>query len=216
MKGITFMVMLLTLTIIVTASFGYNNIDGAILTPDLWCKLTGCTIQGNLTVIGNITSDNVFIKQYIFSHTEDTQPVISNNIWTNLTMSQEDDDIKFGISHTFNDSTNDTYIISEDGIYEINFNFDMEDGSPSASDIDIAGRVLVNGVEIEGSVFENDIIKQAIEYELVHTFLARLNSGDEIVFQFIADDADVIISTHASFGDHPDSATLIIKKIANL
>ncbi len=174
-------------------------------------------ISGGLVVTGNITSENVFVPQYVFSHTDETIPLDGANVWTNVTFQQEVDDIKQGITHNFDDETNTTYTINKDGIYEINFNFDMEDTSIGASDIDVAGRVVfLNGAEIIGSVFENDIIKQAVEYELVHTFLARLNSGDQIIFQFIADDEDVVISTHASFGDHPDSATIIIKKIANL
>ncbi len=174
-------------------------------------------IDGNLNVSGNITSQNVFIPQYVFSHNDATIPVVDANVWTNITFDQEDDSIKQGITHTFNDNTNTTYNINEDGTYSINFNLDIEDLSVGASDIDVAGRIVyINGSEIVGSVFENDIIKQAVEYELVHTFLASLKSGDKIIFQFIADDADVVISTHASFGDHPDSATIIINKIANL
>ncbi len=191
-------------------TFGVIDVlNGLIVTNDVF-------IDGDLNVTGNITSANVFIPQYVFSHTNATIEIVGENVWTNVTFEQEEDNIKQGISHIFNDNSNDTYIINEDGIYEINFNFDIQDTSVGASDIDIAGRVISNEVEIEGSVFENDIIKQAIEYEIVHTFLARLNSGDEIKFQFIADDEDVVISTHASFGDHPDSATIIIKKIANL
>ncbi|KKK57300.1 hypothetical protein LCGC14_3055860, partial [marine sediment metagenome] len=91
------------------------------------------------------------------------------------------------------------------------------DTSPSASDIDAAGRIIYkNGTEIKGSAFEGDIIKIQIETEISHSILARLLVGDEIIFQFIADNANVQVSTHGTFGDHPDSATIIIEKIANL
>ena len=174
-------------------------------------------ILGNLSVTGNITSENVFIPQYMFAHNDATIQVLGANIWTNITFDQEDTDVKFGISHVFDDNTNHTFTIMQDGVYEINFNLDMEDVSVGASDIDVAGRVIYsNGTEIVGSVFGNDIIKQSVEFELVHTMLARFVSGDKLVFQFISDDEDVVLSTHASFGDHPDSVTIIIKKVANL
>ena len=175
------------------------------------------TYGGNMIGDGNITSENVFIKQYVFSHTSDNLPVLGASVWTNLTLSEEETAIKFGISHTFNDDTNDTFTFNEEGVYEFTYDYDMIDFSIGSSDIDVAGRVIFgNGTEILGSVFETDIIKKAIEGEVTHNFLVRVKSGDSVVFQFIATDSDVQISTHGTFGDHPDSATIIIKKIANL
>ena len=174
-------------------------------------------MKHNLNVSGNITSENVFLKQYIFVHDDRTSILALANVWANVSFDQEVAEIKKGITHTFNDNTNHTFTINEGGVYDINYDFNIIDTSVSASDIDVAGRlVFVNGTEILGSVFETDIIKQNIENELTHTFLARFGAGDKVVFQFIADDVDVEISTHGSFGDHPDSTTIEIKKIANL
>ncbi|KKM60194.1 hypothetical protein LCGC14_1544250, partial [marine sediment metagenome] len=174
-------------------------------------------VSGDLNVTGIVYGSNVFVPQYIFSHTNATIPLLGVNTWTNITFDQEVTSIKFGISHTFNDNTNQTFTINENGIYNIEYDYDVVDTSPSASDIDTAGRIIyTNGTEIVGSAFENDITKQQIETEISHSTLARLNAGDEIIFQFTADDADVVISTHGTFGDHPDSATIIIEKIANL
>ena len=174
-------------------------------------------VDGNINTTGNITSENVFIPQYLFAHNNATIPLVSDNVWENITFDQEDSDIKFGISHIYNDSTNQTFTINKNGVYEFSYNFDIIDTSVSANDIDIAGRViLINGSEILGSVFETDITKQNIEVELSHSFLVRLIKGDKFIFQFIADDSDVKISTHGTFGDHPESASIIIKKIANL
>ena len=60
--------------------------------------------------------------------------------------------------------------------------------------------------------FETDIFKNGEEVELSHSFLAILSDGDRLIFQFIAEDEDVQISTHATFGDFPESASVIIKK----
>ncbi len=173
--------------------------------------------DGDLNVTGNITSANVFIPQYIFSHTNETIGLDTVNVWKNITFQQEATDIKFGILHTHNDNSNQTFTINIAGIYNLEYDFDVVDTSPSASDIDVSGRIIYkNGTEIVGSAFEIDITKQQIETELSHSTLARLNAGDQIIFQFIANDVDVAISTHGTFGDHPDSATIIIEKIANL
>ena len=126
-------------------------------------------------------------------------------------------EIHTGISHTFSDNTNHTFTINEDGVYDINYNYNLIDTSASSTDIDVAGRVVYdNGTEIDGSVFETDITKKDIETEISHSLLANLVKGDIIVFQFVAEDVDVQMSTHGTFGDHPESATIVIKKIANL
>lgn len=178
---------------------------------DAFCKLTGCQVTGN------ITSKNVFIPQYAFSHTDETIPVIAAMNWTNITFGQEVTDILQGIAHTHSGLDNDTFTFSMDGIYDIDYDIDAEDTSPSASDIDVAVRlVYVNETEVVGSVFETDITKQGTEIELSHNFLMMARAGEQVKLQFIATDADVEISTHGTFGEHPESATIIIMKIANL
>lgn len=201
------------------AEWVWEILDGAGSLVEVFVVgLQNSTLQTDFfNVTGNITSQNVFIPQYIFPHTDATIPLISINVWENITFDQETTDIKFGISHTFNDDTNHSFTINEDGVYSLEYDFDVVDTSPSASDINTAGRVIFeNGTEILGSAFETDIVKQQIETQLSHSFLAKFNSGDKIIFQFTADDIEVLVSTHGTFGDHPDSATIIIEKVANL
>lgn len=160
---------------------------------------------------------NAFSPQYIFAHDNQTRSVLGANEWTNVSFSQEEIDIKRGITHTHNDVTNTTFTINADGIYEFKYTFSFIDTSASASDIDVAARVIyINGTEIIGSVFETDITKQQVETELTYPFKANLKLGDQIILQFIATDADIQISTHGTFGDHPDSVTLNIDKKYNL
>ena len=172
---------------------------------------------GDATFSGIVYGSNLFIPQYLYAHTNATIPILGASEWTNITFAQEDTDVKFGISHIYNDNTNHTFTIMQDGVYEIDFDIDVEDTSAGASDVDIAGRVIyVNGTEIIGSEFETDITKQGVETELSHDFLAIFKAGDEIVVQFVATDEDVQISTHATFGDYPESASVVINKVANL
>lgn len=200
------------------ASIYYNASDFIIDSAEVGSGKT--YFKENVTFEKDVVINGVLFggsPQYIFAHNNESMPLITANVWQNVTFSQEATYIKMGISHVHNDATNITFTISESGIYDIDYDFDVIDTSPSASDIDVAGRVIfTNGTEILGSVFESDITKQNIEVEISHNFLARLGAGDEIVFQFVADDADVEISTHGTFGVHPESATIMIEKIANL
>ena len=112
---------------------------------------------------------------------------------------------------------NHTFEITQDGVYFGDYEYDVEDISVGSSDIDVAGRLIyVNGTEVIGSDHETDITKRGIQVELAFDFLFVARAGDKFVFQFIATDEDVQISTHGTFGDHPESAAIIIKKYANL
>jgi len=155
-------------------------------------------------------------EAYVFAHTNRTIPVVGANLWTNITFDQEATDIIFNIAHVSTDDTNTTFTISDSGIYSVAYDLDIEDTSAAASNIDVAARMIfTNGTEIVGSVFETDITKQGIEVELSHDFLIDCQAGDQFVFQFVAEDADVQISTHGTFGVHPESATIEMNKIAD-
>ena len=204
-------------------SSAITQLDDSVTCSDLWVDVAGdvmtggLNISGDLNVTGNVTSENLFIKQYIFAHTNRTHSLVTMSVWANLTFDQEQTDIKFGISHDITTNQNGTFTINDAGIYEITFDIDIIDTSVGASDIDVAARVIfINGTEITGSVFETDIIKQATETELSHTLLARFGAGDKIVFQFTADDVDVEVSSHRTFGVHPESASIVIKKVSNI
>lgn len=189
---------------------GLNLFKIIFLSLIFFIVLTGCTSNKVIVV-------NPPLPAYAFSHTNETIPVTGANEWTNITFGQEEPDIESNILHTHNSIENDTFIILISGIYNIDYDLDVIDQSVGASNIDVAGRLIFeNGSEISGSIFETELTKQATETELSHNFLASLTNGSRITFQFIAEDADVEISTHGTFGDDPESATVLMFKIANL
>ena len=162
-----------------------------------------------------------FNATYIFTHTNITKFVLGANEWTNMSFEPDfdgepDNDIKYGILHDRDSSTqNHSFQIQLGGIYDIEYDLDMIDtsGAP-ATTFDVAGRVIYdNGTELDGSIFETTLSRQDAEVEVSHTFLARLEALDVIVFQFIAEDAQVEISTHGTFGDQPESASVVIERI---
>lgn len=202
---------------------GEIQIISRALTGDEFGTINNFTVAEGNHFIGdgsylyNVNISEDYIPQYMFSHTNETIAVKGVGTWTNITFSQEDSDIKQGISHTFNDNTNHTFTIMEDGIYNVDYDLDVQDTSVGASNINVAARlILTNGTEIKGSVFEIDLTKQGTEAEISHNFLIKSLAGDEYVVQFTASDSDVQVSTHGTYGDYPESATLVINKIANL
>ena len=174
-------------------------------------------VSGNINATGIVYGSNLFIPQYLFSHTNENISVLGAGTWTNITFSEEATAIMSGISHTYNDNSNQTFTMQKSGIYEVDYDLDVEDLSGASTDVDVAGRLIyTNGTEVSGSVFETDVTKKGISTEVSHDFLVSVQAGDSFIAQFTASDGDVRVSTHGSFGDHPESATITIKKIANL
>ena len=170
-----------------------------------------------ITTSGNVTSENLYTSQYLFAHTNETKLVDDANEWTNMTFFQEETDLAQGVEHSGFSDNNHTFNFNVSGIYDIDYDLDMIDTSAGASDVDVAGRVIfTNGSEVLGSVFETTITKQNVEVEVSHNFLARFEKGDSIIIQFIAQDAEVEVSTHGTFGEHEESASVLILKVANL
>jgi len=194
-----------------------NDGDAANLVDAMRLDETGLNVSENLVVGGNITGTNVFAPQYASIHSHNNVSLIGADVWTNITIDSDDDPLKRGIQHSTNGVENMTFNITVDGVYDIDYNLDVIDTSVSSTDIGVAGRVIyINGTELVGSVFEVDITKKAIENELSHNFLVELKNGDRIIFQFIASDGDVVVSTHGDFGDETEAVGVVIFKLANI
>ncbi|KKM25261.1 hypothetical protein LCGC14_1596820, partial [marine sediment metagenome] len=199
--------------------YGYEN-----KTLNLTINGIQIAAYGNdsIVYVPNVTSSNLFVPVDLFTHTNATTTLPGASTWANVSFAidfvgEPDDDVKFGILHDRTGDQNHTFTILFDGIYSISYNFDVEDTSLGNSDIDVAGRAIYdNGTEIHGSVFETDIIRVDVETELFHPFSARLEAGDVVVFQFVADNGNVRISTHGTFGDQPESASVQFIKIRNI
>ena len=200
-------------------TFG-GRTDAAFYLDNSTARNGTVVLTANFEARGNITSDNVFVPVYLFTHTNATVPVTGANEWTNMTfpldfVGEVNDDIKFGILHTRTDNQNHTFTVLFDGVYDIDYDLDVINTGPPGA-IDVAARVIYdNGTEIHGSVFEENIANQNAEVELTHDFLVQLKKDETIVLQFISDDADTEISTHGTFGDQPVSGSIRIFKIAN-
>ena len=194
----------------ITFVFG-EMIDNII---DGWIRITGgLNITGDMQVGGNVTAENVFLPSFLFAHLNKTIPVASAGDWYNITFDEEEADPKRRITHTYNDVTNDTFIIIDDGYYNIHYamSFSSSNAAPTSH---IIMRVIKNGLEIGGSLLEEDATKQYSDFTISNGPIVYLVTGDEIVFQFTSDDTDVSLTSHRSYGDHHDTAIIKIIRIA--
>ena len=149
---------------------------------------------------------------HFFSHTNSTLPATVGT-WRNITFDQDLIESIEGATHDPTGSLNYTFNITESGIYKFQYFTSFTDSSPSPTS-NIAVRVILNGIEINGSTFEIDSVRQDAEIEGSNTIHAKIAAGDAIAFQFISDDADVLLATHSTFGQHPDSATVTMERIS--
>ncbi len=170
------------------------------------------TFSGDLDVGGNITAENVFLLADISAHTNSTIPVATAGVWYNVTFNDGVSTPVKDISHTYNDVTNDTFTIVHTGTYEIRYTVTVTDSNPTPG-THISVRLIKNGVEIDGSLLEEDSTRQYAEFTIGNGPHVDLVTGDEIKLQFIADDTTVSMEGHQTFGDHKDSATMKIKRI---
>lgn len=169
-------------------------------------------IGGNLQVDGIITAENVFIPAYVFAHTNTTIAVASAGTWYNVPFDEEPSGPKSRITHTHNDNTNDTFTIQDDGTYNIHYAMSFSDASPSPTS-HIVMRVVKNGVEIKGSLLEEDSTKQYSDFTISNGPIVELVTGDEIKFQFASDDTDVSLTSHRTYGEHHDLGVVKIIRI---
>ena len=169
-------------------------------------------IYGGLNVTENITADNVFLLADISVHTNATIPVASAGVWYNVTFDDGIDGPVKDISHTYNDGTNDTFTIVHTGTYEIRYTVTVADSNPTPG-THVAVRLIKNGVEIDGSLLEEDSTRQYADFTIGNGPHADLTAGDEIKLQFTASDTSVSMESHQTYGDHKDSATVKMKRI---
>lgn len=167
--------------------------------------LTGCTSKKILVV------NPSFLPSHAYAHTDITMDAIVNE-WINISFSQEKANPLARVLHDPTGAFNNSFNITESGIYRIQMLATFTDSSPSPSS-NIATRITRNGTEINGSVIEDDPTKQNAEIEISNLIHVSLTEGDMISLQFIADDADVSLTTHQTFGDHPDSAIFAMMRI---
>jgi len=151
---------------------------------------------------------------FLFAHIGNTINITSGGVWYNVTF-DEDASYKQRINHTYDDITNDTFIITIKGNYSIHYSVSFQDTALSPDGHTVV-RIILNGVEINGSLLEEDSTKQYSDYTISNGPIVGLDVGDKLKLQITSDDTTVALASHKTYGVHRDSATIKIVGITTI
>jgi len=161
-----------------------------------------------------VAIENFLLPQYIFCHTNDTIAVATGGTFQDIPFGDEVGDPKTGIEHDYTTDPEE-FTITKAGVYLLNLACSFSDSAVSPNS-HVVVRIVKNGSEIEGSLLEKDISgtpQSDKDMTLTNIVLATLAINDVIKFQFTADDTTVSLDSHATYGDHKDTAIVSILKV---
>ena len=164
------------------------------------------SVAGNITAVGNITGENVFLKTHAFGATNITQTVALVDTWYT---------INWSYTHLDGSWTgNSTHMVVVDyGHYNVCYGASILDASAIA-DSHNAIRVNINGLEMNHSYIELDLLKQNADEWLSHCVLDIFQIGDAVSIQYISSDTDVTIESHGTYSSIADFAFASMNRIA--
>ena len=175
---------------------------------------------GNTTYTENVTGYNLWIPVVYYTHTHDTISVDTPGEWYNVTFCcHPDSNWTQGIDHTWNDSTNDTFTFTIDGVYRIGWSLAFEDSNQN-SWANISTRVYryccgnETWSEIHGSVRERDSERFERDIVFKNGVMLWAGVGDKLKIQFTSSDTSVTLKSSATYGDTPVSAAISIVRVA--
>jgi len=161
-----------------------------------------------------VAIEDFLLPQYIFAHVDNTIAVASGGTFQDIPFNDEASTPKTGIEHD-HESNPEQFKIKKAGVYIINVTCSFSDSAVSP-DSHAVMRIVKNGTEIAGSLIEKDISgtpQSDKDKTLTNSILVTLALDDIIKFQFTADDTTVSLDSHATYGDHKDTAIINIIKI---
>lgn len=161
-----------------------------------------------------VSAEDEFLPSFIFVHTDVNITSLGSGTWYNITFYDEIASPKSRITHTYDDETNHTFTIVDDGYYNLDYYLSFLDIAPAPNG-HIAARVILNGVEVNGSLREQDTTKQNADTLVGHgNILMNLSAGDVLSVQFATDDTTISLASHATYGVHKDTAIVTIERVA--
>lgn len=161
-----------------------------------------------------VAIEEFLLPQYIFAHEDNVIPVAVAGTFIDIPFDEQASTPKVGIEHD-HESNPEQFKIKKAGVYLINWALNFRD-SAVVPDSHLLTRVVKNGVEIPGSLLEKDIAggpQQDKDKVITNSILVICALDDILKLQFTADDLTVSLDSHATYGDHKDTATINIIKI---
>jgi len=197
---------ILVLLLISLTLITFISARGLIVPDDLkeiYCRITGCTITGDLNVTGTIY--NTLSSMHGLSTEIGTVDTI--NTWYNLTFNSS-----LGNISNLDLEDNRTIIIDHDGKYALIYGSGMQD-TASLPISHIGFRITKNGEEIEGSYVEKDLDEKDLDTWMEHTTHAALEAGDKLNLQYISDKTTVTIYAKNTWATQPFNAYGYIQEV---
>jgi len=162
-----------------------------------------------------VAIEDFLLPQYIFAHEDNTIAVVEAGTFQDIPFDEEASTPKTGIEHDHT-SNPEQFKIKKAGVYLINAAFSFTDSAVNP-DSHIVVRVVKDGTEIPGSLLEKDISdtpQHDKDKTLTISILVTCALDEIIKFQFTSDDLTVSLDSHATYGDHKDTAIINIVRIA--
>lgn len=162
-----------------------------------------------------VAIENFLLPQHIFAHVNNVIAVASAGVFQDIPFDDEASTPKTGIEHDHT-SNPEQFKIKKAGVYVINFTCSFSDSAVNP-DSHVLMRIVKNGSEVTGSLLEKDISglpQSEKDKTITNSILVTCALDDIIKVQFTADDTTVSLDSHATYGDHKDTAIINIFRIA--
>jgi hypothetical protein len=150
----------------------------------------------------------VFGNNYVFAIDTTTQNIVSINTYQGVTFNTNV--FLSTWSHTPGSSI---FTAGGDGLFAITYEFNVEKGG--GGNINASCRALFNGVEIIGSHAGMDVTSNNTAFSISRTFLLNAVSGQDLVIQFAANNANAFITAAPNPGSPTTAvaATITIRRM---
>ena len=161
-----------------------------------------------------VAIETFLLPQHIFAHCDNVIGVIIPGAFIDIPFDEGPSVPKKGIEHDHT-SNPEQFKIKKAGVYLINWLCSFHDMA-MLPDSHIVTRIVKNAAEIHGSLIEKDIAgTPQIDKDkiITNSILVTCAVDDIIKLQFTADDFTVFLDSHATYGDHKDTATINIVKV---
>jgi hypothetical protein len=144
---------------------------------------------GDINAISNVYANRFYASEdfpHMYGIITLNQSIASINTWQNITFNASDSILEGNL--TF--ARNQTVTIMEEGDYLISMGNHIQDSSASPN-AKVAFRVMVNGVQLNGTYFETTTSKQYANQWHEKVSYHELDIGDNLTYQFISDSTKV-------------------------
>ncbi len=175
----------------------------------VYCKLTGCTMTGDLNVTGYIEGKN-YVTQYHRNATIDTT---SADTWVNITWDLTiDDETTSGYSLT---DSNVSITIEHTGIYRVQGCLHPKNNGVGNQEASLYSRILINGIEAKCLQFANSKEFKTTGIDTMpFTGTVYAEAGQKVQLQYYVTSTNIDFEGDAVFDDGV-AGSLNLERISN-